>query len=133
MRNFQGSSGGLMSISLRSAYRLFRRPNQEVLLLPIERLVDETTCDVDTDATPDQLIAMLSRIKTAWQSFGETEPYHSVLTNEAYRSGNFNKNQDKFFASGRIDVKRALAFLSRNQIDASHIRHVLDYGCGVGR
>src|SRR5262245_30995807 len=123
----------LMSVSLRSDYRLFRRSDSKVLPLPIERFIDETNCDVQTDATPDQLDAMLSRIKTAWQSLGETEPHYSVLTNEAYRSNNFDRNRDKFYDSGLVDVKRALAFLSRNGIDPSSIHRVLDYGCGVGR
>jgi SAM-dependent methyltransferase len=112
--------------------RLFQRTPQ-VLPLPIERLIDEPNCTVDIDATPDQLDAMLSRIRAAWQSIGETEPYYSVLATEAYRSGNFDKHRDRFYASGLIDVKRALAFLSRNGIDPSSIHHVLDYGCGVGR
>jgi len=101
--------------------------------LPLERLFDETNCDVDTSATPDQLDAMLSRIREAWQSFGETEPHYSVLTSEIYRNNNFGKNSDKFYASGFDDVKRRLAFLSRNRIEPSKIHHVLDYGCGVGR
>jgi SAM-dependent methyltransferase len=113
-------------------YRLFRRPPQ-ALPLPIERLIDEPKCRVDIDATPDQLDVMLSRIRAAWQSIGETEPYYSVLPTEDYRSGNFGKHRDRFYASGLIDVKRALAFLSRNGIDTSSIHHVLDYGCGVGR
>ncbi len=120
-------------MSFRSAYRVFRRLNQKSLQLPIERLLDETNCNVDTGATPDQLDAMLSRIRVAWQSFGETEPHYSVLTNEVYRSNNFAKNRDKFYASGFADVKRALPFLSRNMITPSTIRRVLDYGCGVGR
>jgi 2-polyprenyl-3-methyl-5-hydroxy-6-metoxy-1,4-benzoquinol methylase len=122
-----------MLVSLRSAYRLLRQPRSDALPLPVERLIDEPNCTVDIDATPDQLDAMLSRIRAAWRSIGETEPHYSVLASDAYRSRNFNKYRNRFYASGFIDVKRALAFLSRNRIDPSSIHHVLDYGCGVGR
>jgi SAM-dependent methyltransferase len=97
------------------------------------RFLDETDCEIETDATPEQLEAMLLRIKAAWQSFGETEPHYSVLTHEAYRPNNIKKNLDTFYATGLDEVNRALAFFSRNHIDLSNIRRVLDYGCGVGR
>jgi 2-polyprenyl-3-methyl-5-hydroxy-6-metoxy-1,4-benzoquinol methylase len=111
----------------------FRRHNPAVLPLPIGRFFDEEDCNIETEANFEQLDAMLSRIRTAWQFFGETEPYYSVITNDAYLTKNLQKNRDEFYAGGELGVRRTLAFLSRNGIDLSTIRHVLDYGCGVGR
>jgi glycosyltransferase involved in cell wall biosynthesis/SAM-dependent methyltransferase len=119
------------SESARAVLQALGLPRSEVL--PTERWLDETTCSVDITATPDQLAGMLSRIKAAWESFGETDAHYSVLTEEIYRSRSFPESREKFYASGVAEVRRALAFLLRNRIELSAVRHVVDYGCGVGR
>jgi SAM-dependent methyltransferase len=101
--------------------------------LQVGRFLGDKNCEIEIDATPEQLYAMLLRIRTAWQSFGETEPHWSVITHEPYLSKNIEKNLDALYASGVAEVDQALAFLSRNHIDLSNARRALDYGCGVGR
>ena len=93
----------------------------------------ENDCEIEADATSDQLSAMLARITAAWRRFGEREPYWSVLTRDDYLCQNIEKNLDAFYASGEDAVVDTLACLARNQIDVAGIRRAIDYGCGVGR
>jgi 2-polyprenyl-3-methyl-5-hydroxy-6-metoxy-1,4-benzoquinol methylase len=93
----------------------------------------ENDCEIEVDATSDQLSAMLARIAAEFSSLGEMEPYWSVVTHDDYLRQNIEQNLNAFYASGESTVVGTLACLARNQIDVAGIRRALDYGCGVGR
>lgn len=95
--------------------------------------LDEKVDHVDPSVTPDQLDQMLRGIAAAWKSFGEEEPYWSVLTDDQYKKDGIEKRLNSFYKSGDVDVERAVASLLRNGVDCSKIRRVTDFGCGVGR
>ncbi|MBU3077617.1 class I SAM-dependent methyltransferase [Sphingomonas quercus] len=88
---------------------------------------------VEVDCTPDQEQAMFERIARHWQSFGETEPYWSVLTNPLFFKDTLPEHIDGFFEHGRSDVERSLNYLRRADLACEHVERALDFGCGVGR
>jgi SAM-dependent methyltransferase len=121
-------------------HRLFRQRDDlaaEIVRLrqasSVGRFLGDNDCEIETDASPDQLAAMLARIAKAWQAFGDSEPHWSVLTNDAFLQRNIGANLAAFYESGATDSDQAVAFLMRNRIDPSSVRRVVDYGCGVGR
>jgi SAM-dependent methyltransferase len=101
--------------------------------IPVGLHTEVDAVTVETAGTPEQHAAMLDRIAAAWRKFGEEEPHWSVLTADEFRPDQIDANLERFYASGDQVVDLALAALSRNGRDASGIRTVLDYGCGVGR
>jgi SAM-dependent methyltransferase len=88
---------------------------------------------VEVNCSTTELTTMIERIVNAWKWFGETEPYWSVLTNDAFKAANIAGHLDAFYESGRRDISRLVAALCRNQVDEKAIKNVIDFGCGVGR
>lgn len=101
--------------------------------LPIGRFVDRSCQAIEVDCSREQLDAMLARIATEWQRFGESEPHWSVLVSDDYRSDTIAANIEPFYASGIGDVEQVLHMLRRSAVPAEHFGRVLDFGCGVGR
>src|SRR5215217_3376455 len=100
-------------------------------------LPSTTTADkhftVEVNCSTTELTIMIERIVNAWKWFGETEPYWSVLTNDAFKAANIAGHLDAFYESGRRDISRLVVALCRNQVDEKAIKNVIDFGCGVGR
>lgn len=100
-------------------------------LLPMD---DCPRIDVETDASgPDGLRALFERVAESWNAFGESEPYWSVLTDEAFRRDSFDRNAPEYLDSGENEVARLLAWLERNGVKPKSLANCLEYGCGTGR
>jgi SAM-dependent methyltransferase len=74
----------------------------------------------------------LSRVEHTWTTLGDRDPYWSVLTDDAFKLGNVEKNEDLFWGSGKHDVLRMCRWMQRNGIHRPGAR-CLEYGCGMGR
>lgn len=100
----------------------------------IARFFDVQSVSVETDCSPLQESKMYARIAQEWKKFGETEVYHSVLTQEDYRGEKISEDKKRdFFESGKITLEELLNFLRRNGIETKKFKRALDFGCGVGR
>lgn len=74
------------------------------------------------------------RGRRAWQRFGETEPYWSVLSHPQYRATTLDgAGRGEFFASGEADVARTLDEIRATVAPGFAPAAALDFGCGVGR
>jgi SAM-dependent methyltransferase len=88
---------------------------------------------IETAADPAALRAMVAKTAAAWETVGETAPYHSVLTSDEYRPERFAENEVTFFESGKHDLALILALLRRIGRSAESFYRCLEFGCGVGR
>jgi SAM-dependent methyltransferase len=88
---------------------------------------------IETNADPSTLRAMIAKIAAAWEVAGETVPYFSVLSYDAYRPERFAENECSFFESGKIQLDQLLALLRRIGRPPEVFNRCLEYGCGVGR
>jgi len=69
-----------------------------------------------------------------WESFGLTDPYFGVLTDERFKSINLTPEAKlAFFKSGEEDIERAFFFIRKHIHPEFNPKKVLDFGCGVGR
>lgn len=68
-----------------------------------------------------------------WEAFGAREPFHSVLTDDAFLAKALDDRALlAFFSAGRADVQRIRS--AALSLDATFApQSFLDYGCGVGR
>jgi SAM-dependent methyltransferase len=87
--------------------------------------------DVHVDDITQQ--RLIDRISRAWTALGSEEPHWSVLSADKFKSAQFDKNREAFYASGQFDADRIMMTLNRHNIDADRLRRVCEYGCGVGR
>jgi len=88
---------------------------------------------VEYKANTEQLTLMTSRIKEVWSNYGETEPFWSVITRDAYLKENFEKSQEEFYQSGHDTFKSLMDALARNDIPIENLKTCLEFGCGTGR
>ena len=88
---------------------------------------------IETAADPVTLRAMVAKTAAAWETVGETAPYHSVLTSDEYGPERFAENEIDFFESGKHDLALILALLHRIARPAEGFYRCLEFGCGVGR
>jgi SAM-dependent methyltransferase len=104
-------------------------------LIPVQRfslgLESELPIQVECDGA--ELQRLLSRIGQTWEKLGAEEPYWSVLTGDVFKSDQFSENEEQFWASGKPEVDRLIAWLKRNGIAPSASWTCLEYGCGTGR
>lgn len=100
--------------------------------LAVGRYMVAPSIDVDIDCTDEQLQAMFDRIAAAWRAFGESEPHWSVLSTEAFLQDRLADNIDRFFETGRGEIKVLLRFLARAGLPMK-VGRAMDFGCGVGR
>jgi SAM-dependent methyltransferase len=89
--------------------------------------------ELDTELAPEVLEKMFDRVEHCWRSLGKKEPYWSVSSFEQFKSSTFGDHEAEFYASGKREVERLLAWLRRNRIDPASLRTCTEYGCGVGR
>jgi SAM-dependent methyltransferase len=90
--------------------------------------------DVETEAAGEtELRALFERVAESWNAFGASEPYWSVLTDEAFRLDSFDQNAREYLDSGENEVARLLAWLDRNGVKPKSLGSCLEYGCGTGR
>jgi 2-polyprenyl-3-methyl-5-hydroxy-6-metoxy-1,4-benzoquinol methylase len=89
---------------------------------------------VETEGTPEQMLAMFERIRRSWSKLGEVEPYWSVITHDDFKMDVLSKErQEHFYETGRASASLIDLIGAR----AGHVpakRGVcLELGCGVGR
>ena len=89
--------------------------------------------DIEVDVTPETLGRMFDRIRGEWAALGETEPYWSVLTSDAFRSENIQQHLDDFFQSGQTNVNWMQNIAKRNGVKLGSHQTCFELGCGVGR
>ena len=69
-----------------------------------------------------------------WRMIGEREPYFGVLSAPEFRTGNIDeKTIEAFYASGRADIARLIAWCAEDLGAAPEGGRAVDIGCGVGR
>jgi len=95
--------------------------------------MDLNALDIDVDVTPLQLVAILGRIKAAWEHLGITRAHHSVLTGPEYLPDNLAGSIEDFWASGVNEVEIIKKMLARHGQDELQNKVSVEYGCGVGR
>jgi 2-polyprenyl-3-methyl-5-hydroxy-6-metoxy-1,4-benzoquinol methylase len=85
------------------------------------------------DASDVQLSAMIRHIEGNWQNLGLSEPHWSVLTNEAFRSTNIARSEERFYESGKPAIERLQRTVERCGITLTNFSRCFELGCGVGR
>jgi len=70
----------------------------------------------------------------AWEHFGRDDPYHGVLTNDAFKKERFDDDaRARFFKTGEDYVELVLSVV-RDHLSPGFVpERALDFGCGVGR
>ena len=88
---------------------------------------------VETAADEATLAALLAVVRRKWLRLGIDRPHWSVTGKDEFLPQHFAANQAAFEASGQDDLDIILAVLNRNSLPVESLRHVCDFGCGVGR
>ena len=88
---------------------------------------------VETDVTQDKMARLIEHVERTWNSLGAADPYWSVISRPEFRKENFSAHEESFRESGRMDVDRFSAFVSRAGLSFDRFRCCLELGCGVGR
>ena len=88
---------------------------------------------IETEVDADRLQQLLAHTEATWTRLGAEEPHWSVISAERFKQSQLEPHQDEFYASGQGDVDTFMAFLARNEVDASRFQRVLELGCGLGR
>lgn len=71
---------------------------------------------------------------TAWNKFGEVDPYYSVITDETFRKKNLDeKTLNQFFKSGDDFIRSIIGAVHDHIHPNFHSKCAMDFGCGVGR
>lgn len=99
-------------------------------LLPLDEC---PRIEVETETGGDGLRLLFERVAQSWNAFGVSEPYWSVLTDEAYRLDSFNQHARLYLESGENDMVRLMAWLERNGVKPESLSVCLEFGCGTGR
>lgn len=74
------------------------------------------------------------RSDTAWEQFGEQDPYFGVLSHDRFRQASREgAAREEFFASGEAHVERIFSIIRQHLDPEFSPRRALDFGCGVGR
>lgn len=114
------------------------RENFQATLTPPERpslrlSLDLPPIEVQSQVSDAvQLAAILERVRTAWSSLGERDPYFSVCTDPSSLGAGIGQAEEEFYASGENDLRNLTSFAVRAGIDLIG-RSCLELGCGVGR
>lgn len=90
--------------------------------------------DVETETDGDDRLRLLfERVAQSWNALGASEPYWSVLTDEAFRLDSFSQHARLYLESGESEVLRLMAWLDRNGVKPESLGGCLEFGCGTGR
>jgi SAM-dependent methyltransferase len=68
--------------------------------------------------------------RRAWDVLGAKDALWAVLSDPTKRGRHWSETE--FFATGRLEIERALTTLTALGVEPAH-RRALDFGCGVGR
>lgn len=89
--------------------------------------------DVQVEAAPAEIAAMLERTGAVWTRLGQEAPHWSVLTQDQYRPARIAETQAAFYATGERDRALLRDMLARHGLAPSALPRVVEFGCGVGR
>ncbi|MBX3745273.1 MAG: class I SAM-dependent methyltransferase [Verrucomicrobiae bacterium] len=81
--------------------------------------------------TPETSPSELNHLRQTWETLGAEDPLWAVVSHPSKRGGGWNVAD--FLATGRSDIDRLRSILARHPGTPDRFRHVLDFGCGVGR
>ena len=73
----------------------------------------------------------IARQKSIWETLGKEDPFWAVASWPERRGGRWDL--EAFLATGEADLQRYREILRRRANAPEDFRHVLDFGCGVGR
>jgi SAM-dependent methyltransferase len=88
---------------------------------------------VETEVDDDTLALLYAHVEQVWSNLGSAEPHYSVLTNQKFKSGQFEQHAAEFVSSGTNSLRVFQKTLERNSINVSQFRDCFELGCGVGR
>lgn len=88
---------------------------------------------IECDGEPAQLAQLFGHVEASWRELGEIDPYYSVLTSPQYKGLPSDSVIEKFFESGRAEVKRFQLALERCGKNLDGRPTCLEFGCGLGR
>lgn len=88
---------------------------------------------IELDAPPEAVARLLVLQQRLWQRLGETAPHWSALPQLIYRPEHVGDSRRSLYASGREERELLMAVLGRLGLDPARFRHLVDFGCGVGR
>lgn len=77
------------------------------------------------------MTADFQRLQATWEQLGQDDPLWAVYSRPDKRGGRWDL--EEFLATGEADVQRLHDLLNRVAGAPVQPRHVLDFGCGVGR
>jgi len=89
--------------------------------------------EVESEATEDELAAMLARTGAYWARIGGEAPHWSVLTQDRFRPGRIAGNEAAFHATGEVDRALVRDLLARHGLEPAGLPRLMEFGCGVGR
>jgi 2-polyprenyl-3-methyl-5-hydroxy-6-metoxy-1,4-benzoquinol methylase len=89
--------------------------------------------EVEIEVSTKELELMIQHIERNWEKLGVENAHWSVLVQDEYRSEHIEKNEDKFFDSGRDNVEAMRMTALRHGIDIGAFKECFELGCGVGR
>jgi SAM-dependent methyltransferase len=88
---------------------------------------------IELDAEPAVLDAMLARTGDYWQAAGQEAPHWSVLTNDRFRPEAIEEHKAAFYGSGVVEAETLAGILERHGTTAEEVGRCVEFGCGVGR
>jgi SAM-dependent methyltransferase len=72
-----------------------------------------------------------ARLKQVWETLGAEDPLWAVASLPQKRGGRWDVAE--FMATGEAEIARLLQLLQSDSETPRSFRHILDFGCGVGR
>lgn len=101
---------------------------------PDMAIVDNRTNQVvDFGATTQQLQDLWAQVGRSWESLGQDQPFHSVVTLDEFSPEKIDANAAEFWETGVHDTNKILDICKSCGIDLTPLNVALEYGCGVGR
>ena len=73
----------------------------------------------------------IETLQKTWEELGKDDPLWAVMSHADKRGGRWQVSD--FLATGEADVSRVCNLLVNREFATPPFRHVLDFGCGVGR
>jgi trans-aconitate methyltransferase len=98
------------------------------------RLYPAEPAEIEVDVGPAEREALFARVRRAWSSLGERDPFWSVLTSEAFRAGAMDAEATaRFYASGQRTAEAIDVIARRCGVAVPRSGVCIEFGCGVGR
>ncbi|HEX3883049.1 MAG TPA: methyltransferase domain-containing protein [Stellaceae bacterium] len=107
----------------------FRERNGLSQLMPLAA----PPLDVELEATPAQLAAMVRHVEASWRRLGEVEPHFSVIVSDAYRAERIAETEGEFYETGKAVLEELRQTAERCGIDPGRYPRCFELGAGVGR